>query len=124
MTVHRRYRRKPSSASQVVGDVAQVANRRSWREVLLLGAVLFVLFYWIIPALLHHWLGTLRQGTIKPIIDVLLGRRIHWFEWVGIALGSVCVFFALRNYIAGHRLSRTGEQAAGFWGRLLARWLD
>jgi hypothetical protein len=55
---------------------------------------------------------------------VLFARRIHWFQWVGIALGLVCVFFALRNFLAGYRLSQAGEQSASFWSRIVARWLD
>lgn len=124
MACRRRNRYQQSRAAQTVGDVAYIANRLTWKGAIAFGVALFVLFYWIIPAALHYYLGTARTGTIKPIIDSVFARRIHWFEWVGIALGLVCAFFAVHHYLADRRLSRAGERSAGFWSRILARWLD
>lgn len=119
-----RYRRRRPVAAGTVGDTAYIANRLSWKCTAVLGLILFALFYWVIPAALQYCLGALRDGVIKPFIEVLYYRRIHWFQWVGIALGLVCVFFALRNFLAEYRLSRSGEQSASFWSRIVARWLD
>lgn len=124
MAGQRRYRRRRSAAAGTVGDTAYIANRLSWRGAAALGLVLFALFYWGIPAALQYCLATLRDGVIKPLIEVWYYRRIHWFQWVGIALGLVCVFFALRNFLAEYRLSQAGEQSVSFWSRIVARWLD
>jgi nicotinamide riboside transporter PnuC len=120
-----RYRRhKRSTSSKALGDTSHIANRLSWRGALILGVVLFIVFYWLIPAWLDHLLTTMEGSRIRPAIEVLFARRIHWVEWLGVAMGLVCVFYAIYHYFTAQRLTRGGERRVGYLSRLLARFLD
>lgn len=121
-----RYRRKTSLAGSIVRDVAYVCNRVSWRVSLAYGAILFVAFYWIVPALLLEWMDRLRgkHPIIYSFLEPLFVRRAHWAQWLAVALALLCGFFALRAYFRADRLTYHHEQRAGFFSRLLARWLD
>jgi hypothetical protein len=124
MPPRRRYRRKSSLASSIVRDVAYVGNRVSWRASLIYGVALFVAFYWIVPALLLHWLERLRTNPLYPLLDAVFARRVHWSQWLAVALALLCGFFALRAYFRADPLARRHERRAGFLSRLLARWID
>jgi hypothetical protein len=78
MPSRRRYRRKSSLASSIVRDVAYVGNRVSWRFSLVYGVVLFVAFYWVVPALLLRGLERLRGNPLYPLLDAVFARRVHW----------------------------------------------
>ena len=101
-----------------------VTNIASWKRYIFLGTLLFMIFYWMIPAWLNHELNTLQTSTIRPIAEALFMRRIHWIQWAGIALGSICVFFAIRNYLAIQSISRSGGSNISFFSRLLAKLID
>ncbi len=58
------------------------------------------------------------------MLDALIGRRIHWVQWVGIALALVCALIAAWNYFALARLDRRSEGDLGWLSRILARWMD
>lgn len=124
MPPRRRYRRKSSLAGSIVRDVAYVGNRVSWRVSLIYGVALFVAFYWIVPALLLHWLERLRPNPLYPLLETVFARRVHWSQWLAVALALLCGFFALRAYLRADRLAYRHEQRAGFFSRLLARWID
>ena len=124
MPPRRRYRRKSSLAGSIVRDVAYVGNRVSWRVSLIYGVALFVAFYWIVPALLLHWLERLRPNPLYPLLEAVFARRVHWSQWLAVALALLCGFFALRAYLRADRLASRHEQRAGFFSRLLARWMD
>jgi hypothetical protein len=65
------------------------------------------------------------QGSMyRPLVEAVFARRIHWVQWVGIALGLICTFFALRNYVASERIGSDGEKNVSFFSRILARFLD
>lgn len=121
---YRHYRRKRSMAGETLADAAFIANRLSWKGAAILGLVLFVIFYWALPAWINHQLSTLQNNMFRPMIDAVFSRRVHWVQWLGIALALVCSFFAVRNYFASERLCRYGERNVSFFSRLLARWLD
>lgn len=121
---YRRYRRKRSMVGETLADTAYLANRLSWKGAAILGVVLFVIFYWAFPAWINHHLGTLQNNMFRPIFETIFARRVHWVQWLGIALALICAFFAVRNYFASKRLSRYGEGNVSFFSRLLARWLD
>lgn len=122
---YRRYRRKRSMAGEMLADTSYVANRLSWKGAAIFGVVLFVAFYWLLPALLTHQLESLPQSNMfRPMVEALFAKRIHWVQWLGIALGLICAFFAVRNYFASQRLDSHGERNVSFFSRLLARWLD
>lgn len=120
----RRYRRKSSLAGSIVRDVAYVGNRVTWHFSLIYGAVLFIAFYWIVPALLLHRLERLRTNPLYPLLEVVFARRVHWSQWLAVALALLCGFFALRAYFRSARLTSNGERRTGFASRLLARHLD
>lgn len=121
---YRRYRRKRSMAGETLADTAFIANRLSWKGAAILGLVLFVVFYWLLPAWIDHQLSTLQNNMFRPMIEAVFARRVHWVQWLGIALALVCAFFAVRNYFASERLDRYGERNVSLFSRLLARWLD
>ena len=124
MAYRKRYRRKRSSSGNLLGETISVANRLSWKLSILLGVILFVLFYWVAPTAITHQLESLQGNPYRPLIESLFARRLHWFQWIGIALGLVCAFFAMRNYLSAPPLDRGGQRNVGFFSRFLARWLD
>jgi len=124
MAYRRRYRRKRSVAGQIFSDTSYIANRLSWKGAAVFGLVLFVIFYWLVPAWINHQFKTSQSDIYRPMLEAFFVRRIHWFQWIGIALGLICAFFAVRNYFASEQLGRYGESNVSFLSRLLARWLD
>jgi len=84
-----------------------VASTLSWKGYIVIGSLLFMVFYWIIPAWLNHELSTLQNSTIRPIAEALLMRHIHWMQLAGIALSAICTFFAIHNYYATRAVSKS-----------------
>ena len=123
MGYNRRYRRI-SVASQMLGDTSYIANRLPYKWTAVLGAVLFILFYWVVPAWITQHLETLQGNMFRPLVESLLSRRMHWSQWLGIALGLVCAFFAVRNYFLMEQLDRRGERNVSFISRIIARLLE
>jgi hypothetical protein len=121
---YRRYHRKRSMTGEALADTAFIANRLSWKGATIFGAVQFVVFYWLLPAWINHQLDSLQNNMFRPMVEVVFARRVHWLQWLAIALALVCTFFAVRNYFASERLGRYGESNVSFFSRLLARWLD
>lgn len=111
-------------ASEALADTAFIANRLSWKGAAIFGVVLFVFFYWMLPAFISHQLASLQNNMFRPMVEAVFARRVHWVQWLGIALALVCAFFAIRNYFAAERLDRYGERNVSFLSRLFARWLD
>ena len=119
----RRRIRKRSAASRVVGDASSLANRLSWKGAVLLGAVLFAVFYWLLPAWFRSNLEMVQTNALRPVIEYVYGRRIHWSQLIGIALALVCAFYAVHNYFSSRRLGHQGERSVGMLSRILARIL-
>lgn len=117
-------RRRRSTSSGALSDASYIANRLPWQGAVALGSVSFVVFYWLIPAWITHQIGSIRTEAARPAVEAMLGRRIHWVQWLGIAFALICAFYAVRNYLTTQRLGRFGEQNVSLLGRLLARWLD
>lgn len=120
----RKYRKSRSMAGSILSDTAYIANRFSWRGALALGVVQFVIFYWLVPGWITHQLDSLKSNIPHQIMVAAFSRRLHWFQWLAIALALICGFFAIRNYFADSRLDRYGERQVGLLSRLLARWFD
>jgi len=121
---YRRYRRKRSIASEVLSDTSYIANRLSWKGCIIFGILSFVLFYFLIPMWLEQELNSLQDNMFRPVAEVLFARRIHWVQWIGIALGLICTFFAIRNYFSLQLVGRAGERNVSFFSRILAKFLD
>ena len=49
------------------------------------------------------------------MFETIFARRIHWFVWLGTALGLIGVFFVIRNYLI---FSNAGYREIGFVGFL------
>lgn len=107
-----------------MADTAYIANRLSWKGAVIFGVILFAIFYWALPAWINHQLSSLQSNIFRPMLEVVFARRVHWVQWLGIALALICAFFAVRNYLACQRLGVGGERNVSFFSRLLARWLD
>ncbi|MGZ8212910.1 MAG: hypothetical protein ACXWTP_00210 [Methylosarcina sp.] len=108
----------------MLSDASYVANRLSWTGAALLGFVSFIVFYWLLPMWINHQLNSLQGNMFRPMVEAVFSRRIHWLQWLGIALGLICAFFSIRNYLGLNRLHSGGERNVSFFSRLLARWLD
>lgn len=119
----RNFPRTRSPSSQAVKDVS--ANRLPWQACIAVGLVLYVLLSWIAPPLLAQRLAELpHDNSFRPLAEALIGRRLHWLPRLGIEMGLICAFFAVRNFFASRRLTKQGEDQVGFFARLGARWLD
>lgn len=94
----RRYRRR-SAASSIVSDTVYIGSRLPWWGALIFGLAAFIIFYFMAPAWLESKLAAQESSRFYPMLEAAFGRRIHWFEWVGIACGLVCLFFGVRNYL-------------------------
>lgn len=95
---YRRYRRKYSMAGEALADTAFIANRLSWKGATIFGVVQFLVFYWLLPVWINHQLDSLQDNMFRPMVEAVFARRVHWFQWLAIALALVCTFFAVRNY--------------------------
>lgn len=124
MRYKRRYRQRRTHAGQLLGDTSYIANRLPWELAMAFGVILFTLFYWAVPAWINQHLDSLQGNQYRPIAEALFARRVHWFQWLGIALGLICTFFAIRNYFLIERLDCGGEHRAAFISRIIARLLD
>ena len=90
-----------------------------------MGVIAFVIFYWAVPAWVHaHWEANPSRSVASVAIRQVLEHRLHWFEHLGIGLGPIGGFLAIKNSVSGQRLGRSGERGVGFFSRLLARLLD
>lgn len=119
----RRHIRKRSSAARVAGEASALANRLSWKGAALLGVVLFVVFYWLLPAWLRSNLNPAPTSALRPVVEYVVGRRIYWSQILGIALALVCAFYAVHNYFSSRRLGHQGQRGVGMLSRILARIL-
>lgn len=118
--------RKKSDAR--TSERMHITNRRGWKGYVILGCLLLMIFYWLIPAWLNHELSTLQNSTIRPIAETLFMRRIYWIESAGIALGSICIFFGMHNYFSSRAIkksiSKSGEGNISYFNRLFAKLID
>ncbi len=53
-----------------------------------------------------------------------MGRRIHWFQWVGIATGLIGLFYAVRNYLVANRADYKERRLVSLLARMIGRGLD
>ena len=119
-----RRRRRRSPISEILADAAYIGNRASWRTSIVIGAILFVLCYWLVPALIHTYIASQPSSKLTPLLDQVVGRRLHLFKWLAVALGLLFAYFAARSYSRQRPHTRTGERSVGFFARLLARILS
>jgi drug/metabolite transporter (DMT)-like permease len=116
----RRYHRK-STAGAMINDTTSIASKLPPSLSLLLGAVLFSIFYFAVPAYLESVIYENQGSRMAPMFEAIFARRIHWFEWLGTALGLIGVFFAIRNYLIFSNADYKERSIVGFIARLLSR---
>lgn len=114
-------RRRHSPASQMLADAAYIGNRVSWKGSLLIGAIFFVIFYWAVPAWFAARLEATESPHLRPALEALIGRRLHWFKWLAVAIALVFGYFAVRSYLRLARHTRNGEHGSGLVAKLLSR---
>jgi hypothetical protein len=124
MATKRYSRRRGPSASRIIRETASAANRLSWRKCLVLGAIGFVMFYWLVPGVVEHRISGQASNPFFPAIEVSLRRTLRFLKLTGVGIALVCVFFAVRNGYTRQRMGHAGLHATGFFARLLARILD
>jgi len=122
--VARHRKRRRSASSSLVADTAFIANRLPWQWTLVFGVFLFVAFYWALPAFMEWHVQSIKDTVVRSALEAIFGRRGHRAEWLGIALGLICAFFAAWNAWTSYRFRRTGERNVGLLSRIIARWLD
>lgn len=119
----RRYRRK-SSGSNIISDTAFIGSRSPWWGALLFGIVTFVALYFVVSSWLASKLAENEGSFFYQVLEQLMGRRIHWFQWVGIATGLIGLFYAVRNYLVANRADYKERHLVSLLARMIGRGLD
>ena len=125
-------RRSRNSFGSAIADSASTASRLSARGAFVLGGFGFLLFYLLLPWLLHAWAeynkakmtGSLAPMWGKMIDEVFLRRFVHPSELAGIAILVVCSFIGVWKLVTSRDLARRDVRDASFLSRLVSRWLD
>lgn len=102
----------------------RLVQMHTWKVYLCLGTMLMIIFYWAIPAWLNHELGTLHNGTMRPIAAALLQRRISWIQLGGIVVGAIFFIFAIQNYFTSCVTHQNSSSHLKFFNRLFAWFID
>jgi drug/metabolite transporter (DMT)-like permease len=119
----RRYRRR-STASSIISDTVYIGSKLPWWGALTFGLVSFLIFYFVVPAWLESKLAAQESNRFYPMLEAAFGRRIHWFEWVGIACGLVGLFFGVRNYLLLNQAGSKERDIVALLSKLFGRELD
>ncbi len=120
----RNFRRRSKRAGSIVTDVAHIGAKLSPRAAVLLGAFLFCLFYWAVPAYLSSLASNTEAGHLKPLLEVFTGRRVRLFHWLGASCAIVCFYFAVRNHYIAQGANFDERFISSFIAKLLGRNFD
>lgn len=116
----RRYRKRTS----IISDAVVIGARLPWWGALIFGALLCLLFYFIIPGWLETKIASESHNMFYPLIEATFVRRIHWFKWIGITCGLIGIFFGVRNYTLGNSAGYYERRIVGFFARMFGRDLS
>jgi hypothetical protein len=119
----RRYRRR-SHSSQIIADSVVIGSRLSWVYALLFGLISFLIFYYAFPYWLESRLNAAQGVVSYPGLEVMYGRGIRLFHYLGIATGAVGLFFAVRNYFVLSSTNRSENRVIALLARLIGRHFD
>jgi drug/metabolite transporter (DMT)-like permease len=108
----------------VVRDTVDIANALPWWGAAIFGLVLFVVFYWLLPMWMQAKLDERQGSMFRPVLEAIFDKRMHWSQWLGITLGLIGLFFAVRNYFVARSMDRRDLWGVGWLARLFARFLD
>lgn len=134
MAYKRNYRRRRSgnNLGSAVGDMGAIANKFGPKGALIVGAIGFVVLYFLIPASLEAWLeynkakmtGPTASGMGQVLDKIFSIRFIRVSEWAGIAALLLCSAIATWKALTQESVSYQGQKDAGFFAKLFARFLD
>ncbi|WP_129980009.1 hypothetical protein [Shewanella algae] len=117
----RRYRRR-NNTSQIISDSVAIGSRLPWYGALFFGLISFLIFYYVVP----HWLESrlvTAQGTASyPAVEMMYGRGIRLFHYLGIATGAVGLFFSVRNYFCMVSLERRQRGIVALLAKMFGRY--
>ncbi|WP_110456900.1 hypothetical protein [Shewanella algidipiscicola] len=116
--------RNGSNGAQIVRDSVYISARLPWWGAMSFGAVLFVFFYFGIPAYLESKITDTNGSMVTQAFESLFIRRIHWFEWIGITCALIGAFFGIRNYLVHGCASNSEQGIVGFISKLISRGID
>lgn len=119
----RRYYRRKSKTS-IISDTIFIGARLPWWGALVFGAVLFVIFYFVIPAWIESKILVHGDSPLLFAVSEVMSRRMHWFQYLGIVCGLVCAFFAIRNFFIAKSASYPERGIIGFIARMLGREIN
>lgn len=91
---------RPSS-TRLITETARDARRMTWQRAAILGAIAFVLFYLVVPALMAALADQAPPGILQRVVKDIILKRIHWSERLGLALLVVCWVVAAWAYLRG-----------------------
>lgn len=119
----RRYRRR-SNASQIISDSVVIGSRLPWYGALLFGLISFLIFYYVVPDWLESRINAAQGAIIYPALEVMYGRGIRLFHYLGIATGAIGLFFTVCNYFILSSTNRSENHIVALLARLIGRQLD
>ena len=127
-----RKRRSANNLGSAVGDMGAIANKFGPKGALIVGAVGFVVLYFLIPAALEAWLEYNKAkmtgpaaSAMGPVLDKIFNSRfIRVSEWAGIAALLLCTAIAVWKAVTQESVSYQGQRDASFVAKLFARFLD
>ena len=105
----RRYKRR-SHGSAIVNESVYIAAKLPWWAAICFGFISFLVFYFGFPAFIDSKASEMSDRAVSQAFESIFMRRVHWFEWLGIACGLIGVFFGFRNYLV---LSYAGHEERG-----------
>ncbi|HDY8039334.1 TPA: hypothetical protein ACGUOS_004368 [Vibrio vulnificus] len=119
----RRYRRR-SNGLAIVRDSVYIAARLPWWAAISFGLISFLIFYFGFPAFLESKASEMNSSAFSQVFDSIFMRRIHWFEWLGIACGLIGVFFGVRNYAVSSHAGYEERGLIAFLAKIISRNID
>ncbi|HHF0549867.1 TPA: hypothetical protein ACPHT3_004524 [Vibrio alginolyticus] len=116
----RRYRRR-SNGSAIVSNSVYIAARLPWWAAICFGFISFLIFYFGFPAFLESKASEMSASAFSQAFESIFMRRIHWFEWLGIACGLIGVFFGFRNYAISSHAGYEERGLITFLAKIISR---
>lgn len=116
----RRYRRKNSGA-EIIRDSVYIASKLPWQWAFIFGFFLFILFYFLVPEYLNSRLHERTSPSMFSLLEIIFGRRIHWFQWLGVTCGLIGLYFSIRNYVLDFQAKHDERNLVGFIAKLIGR---
>jgi hypothetical protein len=120
MTYRRRYyrRRSRSPTGRLIRDMTEIAARAPWWLSLLLGSMVFAVFYWGVPAY-EAYLAN-KGGMAATMAQFFADRS----QRVGVLLLIVALVGTALQLVFGRPLARREQRGASWLSRQLGRMID